>query len=313
MNWRGRLDPRFEKLSFNHDLKRESPDHCWQCCICGKQWVGKPRTKCVGVPAFDTSDKRQEVKQRGLLSIHSAMGKNLRLKPGAVPIGHTPFTVLDPEWDLLFELDAFEVGCDYLPPISDKADHLKIMSELRVLDKRPRPGSLPAACYDKLTSSGGKMTWGLKYALDDCIEGYESTYITKSRLKDCYALSDGWLRRLGEPDFTVKNPHYSKGAPMQLYARERVEEFISQNAEEYQVWLEGRNKRQATARLVASKGKETRAKVNEQTRMCFQCDSSCAGDGGFFCAIHPLGWLPGVPQENFCPDFRKRQPRGTST
>jgi hypothetical protein len=65
----------------------------------------------------------------------------------------------------------------------------------------------------------------------------EQEYVTKAGLKGKRGWTDGLIRDfLGEPDQTKKNPHYSRGAPMCLYALSRVEaveateEFIQRMA-----------------------------------------------------------------------------------
>lgn len=58
-----------------------------------------------------------------------------------------------------------------------------------------------------------------------------SDYITKSTLKSDYNLTDALIKKLGEPDKTAPNPHYRKAAPMQLYLRTRVEQWVKENAE----------------------------------------------------------------------------------
>lgn len=54
-------------------------------------------------------------------------------------------------------------------------------------------------------------------------------YITKTTIKEDYNLTDGLIKRIGEPDQLKPNPHYRKAAPMKLYCRERVEAWISNN------------------------------------------------------------------------------------
>lgn len=58
-----------------------------------------------------------------------------------------------------------------------------------------------------------------------------SDYITKSTVKEDYGLTDGMIKQLGEPDKTAPNPHYRSSAPMQLYLRSRVEQWVADHAE----------------------------------------------------------------------------------
>ena len=47
----------------------------------------------------------------------------------------------------------------------------------------------------------------------------EGKYCYKITLKRQYGLTDSWIKRLGEPDKQVANPHYSSGPPASLYLR----------------------------------------------------------------------------------------------
>lgn len=74
-----------------------------------------------------------------------------------------------------------------------------------------------------------------------------SDYITKATIKADYGLTDSLIKKLGEPDKVVPNPHYRSSAPMQLYLRERVEQFVEDNAETIKKIL-ARRKKQAEAK-----------------------------------------------------------------
>ena len=67
-----------------------------------------------------------------------------------------------------------------------------------------------------------------------------SEYITKSTVKSDYGLTDSMLKELGEPDKIAPNPHYRSSPPMQLYLRERVENWVAENTERIEKVLKRR-------------------------------------------------------------------------
>jgi hypothetical protein len=70
-----------------------------------------------------------------------------------------------------------------------------------------------------------------------------SDYITKFTMKHEYNMTDALIKKLGEPDKVVRNPHYSKAAPMQLYLRERVAKWVEEHPELIQKVIERRTKK----------------------------------------------------------------------
>jgi hypothetical protein len=81
---------------------------------------------------------------------------------------------------------------------------------------------------------------------------------------------------------------------------------LSLNAEEYAKWLVRREKYVINAQPLVEKAKrkkEAIQKARHQNAMCLKCKSSVAMNGGFFCAIHPMGLPVGVPDIQYCPDF----------
>lgn len=55
--------------------------------------------------------------------------------------------------------------------------------------------------------------------------------ITKSAIKDEYGLTERQIGCLGAPDLEKRNPRFrTKGAPMKLYSRARVEQWVRENA-----------------------------------------------------------------------------------
>jgi hypothetical protein len=308
IDWRQILPERWHVPSFEHDLVREvdSDGKVWCCQLCGKSWRSKPKTRCLGIPPIANL---RHIKNNQLLTLQSAASQNLKLKPNSTPTGHDASTgIFNPYSQLLFHRDSFEIAEPILPPIvnTDQAASLKTMDQFRQLDLRPAAGSIPRACYCISSYISSTMRFCLLYDVADCVEGYESAYITKTRLMKTYYLSEGWLLALGDPGLTQPNPHYESAAPMQLYLRDRVEAFLADRADEYAAWLENRNKRVEIARAISAQAKKKRILVREQTQKCLTCASSWVRDGGFWCAIHPKGWLDGVPNEFFCPDWHGR-------
>lgn len=55
-------------------------------------------------------------------------------------------------------------------------------------------------------------------------------------------LSKTWIKKLGDPDLILDNPHYRNGSDMFLYKQSRVEQFLAENAEEYAKWLVDRDR-----------------------------------------------------------------------
>lgn len=77
-------------------------------------------------------------------------------------------------------------------------------------------------------------------------------YAYKTTLKNVYGLTESWIKRLGEPDKLVPNPHYSSAPQGKLYLRARVELFIEENQAEYDKLLAGRAARQARGEKAAA-------------------------------------------------------------
>jgi hypothetical protein len=75
-------------------------------------------------------------------------------------------------------------------------------------------------------------------------------YITQSRLKDEFGLTARQIRCLGEPDATRRNPYYRSSAPMKLYLRQRVEQWIAEHQDEI---MASEPRKQAAQRAVNTK------------------------------------------------------------
>jgi len=80
----------------------------------------------------------------------------------------------------------------------------------------------------------------------------QTEYVYKTTLKEVYGLTDNWIKRLGEPDKVVKNPHY-RSKHSYLYLRRRVEAFLDAHQEEYERFLEGRAARSAKMQMITDR------------------------------------------------------------
>lgn len=180
-----------------------------------------------------------------------------------------------------------------------------------------------------------KHIWINLHGDEDTEEGeLQDRYITKSSLKQNYLLSEGWIKRIGEPDRYVTNPHSRKAAPMQWFSSARVETFLAENAEEYAAWLitrkrkveiyeENREAIQAGAdewratqiarrqnrsqepnllAFLRDYREEDKKLIEKQVYSCLSCASGCAFNAGFLCAIYPSG-----PSNIPCPDYCRRR------
>jgi hypothetical protein len=81
----------------------------------------------------------------------------------------------------------------------------------------------------------------------------DEKYMYKTTIKEVYGLTDSWIKRLGDPDKQVSNPHYGSGPPASLYLISRVEYLIDENREEYEKLQERRIKRRKIAQAVADR------------------------------------------------------------
>lgn len=83
-----------------------------------------------------------------------------------------------------------------------------------------------------------------------------SLYITYSRAKNEYGLTDKMFKLLGPPDKKAPNPHYKKAAPMRLYLIERLEGWIRKNLEWVEKARARREKLSAAQKLVHEKKRQ---------------------------------------------------------
>lgn len=203
----------------------------------------------------------------------------------------------DGSWIFLYDLEQCSVDDLSLPPYCEygSAPELKTRSQLR--KQNLVPGGAPARGFFR-TWDKRHDDWNtvLLWHPDDCHWEPPDNFIAKVTLRSRYLLSEGWIRRLGEPDRRVLNPHHEGFNEMCLYSRQRVEAFLAKNAEEYCRWLDERDRYVAifeANREAIERGRDRYLGIKEgrssQQRKCLRCASGCATPTGFLCAIHPLG------------------------
>jgi hypothetical protein len=83
-------------------------------------------------------------------------------------------------------------------------------------------------------------------------------YLSQSRIKSEFGLTDTQIRSLGEPDTTRPNPHYRKGPPMKLYLQNRVEQWIAEHGSEITA---SQPRKQAAQKAVHTKRETARAEI----------------------------------------------------
>jgi hypothetical protein len=317
-----------------HQLVR-TEDKRFRCTACLKEWRSRPKTQCVGVPIYESIPK-------GLKSEGWFASQNL--KPTGKPQGYYCN-------QYLYDPTQSEIDDPTLPPIYPygyasfnqlKEMGLKSEQEWADADRKPKENARPRAVI------WINNRWQHYYAAEDCEWSPKDRYICKSTLKrkqGGYSLSDGWIKRLeawmkesGHSVLETENPHYKHAAPMRLYLRSVVQEFLALNAEDYCTWLDKQQRyielfeqnREAImqGRQVAEQRRiqqiEQRrieaqqavgspivaqsfsldlsdADIRKQTIRCLSCASGIITDQGFLCVIHQYE-LPQIP----CPDWSNR-------
>lgn len=232
------------------------------------------------------------------------------------------------DWVGLYSLTSCQVIDPSLPPYCPKGSNPKLKTEKQMVELNLSvEGVKPRGFYRWYDRHGYTVNVFL-YHPDDCKWQPKDEWICKTTLKKTYLLSNGWIKRLGEPDLITENPHHHmrdlrrnyspansrKFADMQLYSKQRVEAFLAEHAEEYALWLDERDRYVAIFEINREKIEALRAAANKnrqqekqaryvQTALCLRCASGCAMPKGFLCAIHPMGLaLHQIP----CPDWLAR-------
>ncbi len=256
----------------------------YHCQTCNWDWKSKPYTECPGVPRYDWGCKPDSLKTES--DLHKC---NLKPKKG-VPRSAIIYSMKRGEIDL-YDVKDCEPDNPDLPPICawDAKGELKTVGELKKINLAPDEENKPRAVawvWDKEIEWG---KWIPLYHPDDCGWKAKDNWITKTALRQKYLLSEGWIKRLGDADRFLDNPHGRSAAPIQLFSRQRIEQFLADNAEEYAKWLDKRDKHLAIFEANKEKIFERRNLIKEQTANCLRCASGCTTPQGFLCAIHPMG------------------------
>lgn len=286
------------------DHQLEKKENIWHCQVCGQTFKRKPKiAHCPGVKIRDLG--KNELYN---FQLHSL---NLKLKPNVLPIAYGKqfqhrLSQLDSKY-FIYKIKQTTVIEPSLPTAYLKTEIPECLIssyELRKRKMQPKRGIKPVACAQFSSEIKGdwEYYWEMYYHKDDCEPGEGMQYITKTRLKENYHLSEGWVKRLGTPDLILANPHIRKAAPMQLFIIGKVEEFIRENAAEYAEWLIKREK-MAIRSEPLQRYQENQNRYKQQNRLCLKCACSAAYELGLICAVHPISFPPGVPLEEFCPDF----------
>ena len=204
-------------------------------------------------------------------------------------------------WIYLF--DPSDKGFEILDPTlphcyrskEDVPPELKSERDLKSINLIPGDAA-PKGCYRYWDREEEMWTTILFYDPADCQWEAADQYLCKTTLKQTYLLSDRWIKQLGAPDRIVENPHHRKFAPMHLYSKQRVEQFLAEHAEEYACWLSSRDRYVAifeqnreAIQAGQARAREAKLRVREQMSRCLQCASGCATPQGFLCAIFPMG------------------------
>ncbi len=270
----------------------------FECEICRWHWkTNTTLTPCPGVVRYEYGSQPEHLKN--LTYLHK---KNLKPKPGVDPAGVIYLQKKGISLWLYEEKDC-QIADRNLPTIYqwDARPDLFTVGELRKQNLAPTPDIKPdgvAWVWDNADEWG---KWIPLYRISSCIWQPKDSWLTKSALRDKYLLSPKWIKELGKCDRKLKNPHGRNAAPIQLYSRQRVENFLADRAEAYAQWLDKRDRYIAIFEVNREKILQSRNLTREQTAKCLQCASSTTTENGFFCAIHPKG-LDFIP----CRDWSSR-------
>ena len=279
-----------------HDFEKR-PDKRLQCKLCGWDWASKTNTLCPGVTRYAWGCQPDTLKDK--VSLHK---QNLKPKKDASPSGCF-YSMKRNNWTWFYDQKDCEIADPQLPPIIqwDDRDELKTVGQLKKINLTPSVETKPRAVIWMWNRDIEWGEWLPLYHEDDCKWNPKDTWITKTQLKEKYLLSDGWIKRIGEPDRLLDNPHYRNAASIKLYSRKRIDNFLADNAEKYAEWLDKRDKYISIFEANRDKIFAKRNIIKDQTKMCLKCASGCSAPDGFLCAIHPMGLLD-MP----CRDFQER-------
>ena len=88
-------------------------------------------------------------------------------------------------------------------------------------------------------------------------------YLSYSRIKSEFGLTDTQIRSLGEPDTIRPNPHYRSGPPIKLYLRQRVEQWVAEHQSEITA---SQPRKQAAQKAVHTKRESAKVQIAKLVR-----------------------------------------------
>ncbi|MHA2231013.1 MAG: hypothetical protein ACXAB4_00755 [Candidatus Hodarchaeales archaeon] len=89
----------------------------------------------------------------------------------------------------------------------------------------------------------------------------KTLYMTITRAKAHFGLTDSMFRDIGEPDLIRPNPHYRSAAPMRLYLIERLENWVTKNLERVEKAIIRRKKLSAAQQAVHERKRQEMQKL----------------------------------------------------
>ncbi|NER06182.1 MAG: hypothetical protein F6K17_28150 [Okeania sp. SIO3C4] len=293
----------------NKFIHHDYDENLKSCRLCGRQFKNKPRAdNCPGV--LIRKPKKGEARAELLSSLNRYVGNEI--SPVAYHdwnnnyyskqrnTAHYIYKISETKTidktlpEAYFEKDDIPKA---LKPISEK--------EMRDAGLELKRGAKSIAVIQRWAKDGKYFYeyWEHYYNEDDTQPGDGLKHVTKGRLKSEYGFSEGWLKKLGEPDLETENPYSSYYSSMKLYKISRVRAFLEQNAQDYAKWLAQREKFVIKSKCLAEKRKITKERQSHQNKLCLECKSSAFMEDGIFCAVHPIKLPDGVPENSYCPDF----------
>ena len=290
----------------------------WKCTECDWTWTSKSKTECPEVTRYTWDERPENLKTEVEL-------ERLNLKPKEGVFIYGVIFSMKGGFYWLLRLEDTEINNPDLPPVYswDNLGNLSTPGRLRKIglevgNAKPKG---TASVWDKEKE---EVIWIPLYDPEDCtrmeeqkpiIKTWQSwecdQFIMKSTLKEKYLLSEGWIKRIGEPDKISYNQYLRE---VKLYSQKRIDTFLSENAEEYSKWLikrdkylqifeDNREKILEAARQSREKKLSEKQKLEIQMKLCFKCASGASTPQGFLCAIHP------IVKQNPCPDWTDRRSR----
>ncbi|WP_107670507.1 hypothetical protein [Cyanothece sp. BG0011] len=196
--------------------------------------------------------------------------------------------IKDYYWMFLYDINDCEIDDPSLPPVYSyngrKAFNLFFEKELKIKGLIPSKNAKPQGIVAWWGDHG--FYWRKLYREEDCDRYIGDVFLTKTRVKKQYLLSEGWVKKIGLPDKVEDNPRYKNSYPMSLYSRQRIEKFLVDNIQEYGEWLEKREK-------YVENYNKNKDKIQKSMLQRKQCESCLRGEyyrsptgRQFLCVVH---------------------------